>query len=96
MSAAPHDPARVLRYANLMERSFRADISPKIPAVAIEDIVGYLRAYADALPRLERLARAAEELLRLKAGPRDDAYRAAKEPAWRALADAIAAQEGGE
>ena len=33
----------------------------------------------------KRLREAASELLRLKDGPRDDAYQTAKEPAWQAL-----------
>lgn len=35
------------------------------------------------------MERAARHLLALKDGPRDDAYRAAKEPAWQALRDAL-------
>lgn len=35
------------------------------------------------------LSKAARDLLALKDGARDDAYRAAKEPAWQALRDAL-------
>jgi hypothetical protein len=43
----------------------------------------------------ERLAEAGAELLRLKDGPRDDAYRAAKPGAWDELRHALAAFRSG-
>lgn len=42
----------------------------------------------------ERLREAARHLLALKDGPRDAAYRAAKEPAWQALREALEGTDG--
>lgn len=58
-----------------------------------EELAGYVDRYGQdvvvLLRRIAALDAAARHLLALKDGPRDDAYRAAKEPAWQALREAL-------
>jgi hypothetical protein len=44
----------------------------------------------EARTEADRLRTALTELVRLKDGPRDDAYRAAKDDAWQAAREALA------
>jgi hypothetical protein len=51
--------------------------------------VKVIEAMADQFPALLRCRAALEELVRLKDGPRDDAYRATKDAAWDEAREAL-------